>query len=208
MERVYTIDVARKVARVASEQELVKRARSGDSDAFCQLARRYERQIYWLALHYSRNPHDAEDLSQEVWLKAYKNLAGFRGEASFYTWLRQIMVNTFLNHKRSAMAEIDSVRIDEPESGDESGLYASDFNLEDQVTNRILAERVMHALGELTDQQRLIFLLKHREGMTYEEISSALGCTTGTVKKSLFRAVMKLRERLGAARPAAASEGC
>lgn len=206
MERVYTIDVARKVARVTSEHELVKRARSGESDAFCQLARRYERKVYWLALHYSRNPHDAEDLSQEVWLKAYKNLAGFRGEASFYTWLRQIMVNTFLNHKRNAMTEMETIRIEEPEAGNESA-YASAFNLEDEVTNRILAEKVMRALGELTDQQRLIFLLKHREGMTYEEISSSLGCTAGTVKKSLFRAVMKLREKLGAVREAA-GEGC
>ncbi len=207
MERVYTIDVARKVARVTSEQELVKRARSGDSDAFCQLARRYERQIYWLALHYSRNPHDAEDLSQEVWLKAYKNLAGFRGEASFYTWLRQITVNTFLNHKRVAMPEMESIRMEEPGAAGESNAFASRFDLEDQVTNLILAEKVMQALGELTDQQRIIFLLKHREGMTYEEISSALGCTAGTVKKSLFRAVMKLREKLGAVREAA-SEGC
>ncbi len=206
MERVYTIDVARKVARVTSEHELVKRARSGESDAFCQLARRYERKVYWLALHYSRNPHDAEDLSQEVWLKAYKNLEGFRGEASFYTWLRQIMVNTFLNHKRNAMTEMETIRIEEPEAGNESA-YASAFNLEDEVTNRILAEKVMRALGELTDQQRLIFLLKHREGMTYEEISSSLGCTAGTVKKSLFRAVMKLREKLGAVSPAAAGEG-
>lgn len=207
MERVYTIDVARKVARVTSEHELVKRARSGDSDAFCQLARRYERQVYWLALHYSRNPHDAEDLSQEVWLKAYKNLAGFRGEASFYTWLRQITINTFLNHKRGAMPEMESIRAEEMEAGNESNAYASAFNLEDDVTNRILAEKVMDALGELTDQQRLIFLLKHREGMTYEEISSSLGCSAGAVKKSLFRAVMKLREKLGAVREAA-GEGC
>ncbi|MEW6210699.1 MAG: sigma-70 family RNA polymerase sigma factor [Acidobacteriota bacterium] len=204
MSRVYTIDVARKVDRVTSEHELVKRARSGDSDAFCQLARLYERKVYWLALHYSRNPHDAEDLSQEVWLKAYKNLSGFRGEASFYTWLRQITINTFLNHKRSAMPEMEIIREDMGAAGD----ALSSFDLEDQVTSRLLAERVFQALGELTSQQRLIFLLKHREGMTYEEISTAIGCATGTVKKSLFRAVMKLREKLGAVREAAAGEGC
>jgi RNA polymerase sigma-70 factor (ECF subfamily) len=203
MSRVYTIDVARKVTGVTSEHELVKRARSGDSDAFCQLARLHERKVYWLALHYSRNPHDAEDLSQEVWLKAYKNLAGFRGEASFYTWLRQITINTFLNHKRSAMPEMESISMQETEAALDS---LASLDLEDQVASRILAQRVMEALGELTSQQRLIFLLKHREGMTYEEISSAIGCAVGTVKKSLFRAVMKLREKLGA--QAAAGEGC
>lgn len=88
---------------------------------------------------------------------------------------------------------------------------AESFDLEEVVGNRILVERVMRALGELTSQQRLIFLLKHREGMTYEEISQSLGCSTGTIKKALFRAVMKLRERLGVSSnsyaPSAAGEG-
>lgn len=88
---------------------------------------------------------------------------------------------------------------------------AEGFDLEEVVGNRILIEKVMRALGELTSQQRLIFLLKHREGMTYDEISRSLGCSTGTVKKALFRAVMKLRERLGVGSgsyaPSAAREG-
>ena len=85
---------------MTQEHELIERAQAGDTEAFCSLARSYQRRIYALALHYTRDPHEAEDLSQEVWLKAYRALSSFRGEAGFYTWLRKITVNTFLNQQR------------------------------------------------------------------------------------------------------------
>ncbi|HYJ48195.1 MAG TPA: sigma-70 family RNA polymerase sigma factor, partial [Pyrinomonadaceae bacterium] len=92
------------------ENQLIEKARAGDVDSFSSLAQRFERRIYTLALHYTRDPHDAEDLSQEVWLKAFRGLNSFRGEASFYTWLRHIMVNTFLNHKRAEKSRPDELR--------------------------------------------------------------------------------------------------
>ena len=178
-------------------------ARAGDREAFSSLAQTFERRVYTLALYYTRDPHDAEDLAQEVWLKAYRALGTFRGEASFYTWLRQIMVNTFLNHRRG-----ESLRWSENESQLEldGGRGESDLmglpdnpatNVEENYEQRVIVEKVFQALGELTRQQRLMFLLKHREGMTYEEIAKTLGCSPGTVKKGLFRAVSKLREQLG-----------
>ena len=187
-----------------SENELIRRAQGGDVEAFCRLAREYERRVYALALHYCRRPEDAEDLSQEVWLKAFRSLRGFRFESSFHTWLRRIMVNTFLNHRRAETVTSDEVktrvRLDSLEEMlDEQTLARglSDAGAEDDYHRRILAGRVMQALGELTEQQRLIFLLKHREGMTSQEIADSLGCTAGTVKKSLFRSVEKLRASLG-----------
>lgn len=202
-----------------SESELIGRAQSGDSDAFCQMAKRYERRIYLLALHYCRDPHDAEDLSQEVWLKAYRNISGFRGEASFYTWLRQITINTFLNHRRSY--SLFGKRTGRSETGGREMIEELDTladgqnkDVEKEMSDKILARKVMESLGELTAQQRLIFLLKHREGMTYEEIAESLDCSTGTVKKALFRAVSKLRQELGvdagaqARSPLAAGERC
>ena len=189
-----------------NENQLIESARAGDVEAFSQLARRFERRIYTLALHYTRSQPDAEDLSQEVWLKAFKAINSFRGDSSVYTWLRQIMVNTFLNHKRaetlrreeliSAAFENDSSNVDDDLS---FMLNETPYRVEEDYERRILVERVMRALGELSSQQRLIFLLKHREGMTYEEISKAFGCSTGTIKKSLFRAVQKLREQMGVA---------
>ena len=86
---------------INDERELIRRAQAHDTDAFCALAERYTRRVYLLAFHYCRNAQDAEDLSQEVWLKAYQALNTFRSEASFYTWLRRITINTFINHQRS-----------------------------------------------------------------------------------------------------------
>jgi RNA polymerase sigma-70 factor (ECF subfamily) len=85
-----------------SDLDLIKRAQAEDLDAFCLLAERYARRIYLLASHYCRNPHDAEDLSQEVWLKAYQAVRTFRFDSSFYTWLRRITINAFLNHRRAS----------------------------------------------------------------------------------------------------------
>src|SRR5918911_2624568 len=186
-----------------SESELIRRAREGDREAFCTLARTFERRVHLLALHYCRDTHDAEDLSQEVWLKAYKAIATFREESSFYTWLRQIMINSFLNHKRGKAlrwaSQMTELRYTEQDCVDEidrlQTVRASE--MEDRLHRKILVGRVIEALDELTPQQRLIFLLKHHEGMTYEEISKSLGCSTGTIKKSLFRAVSKLRQHLG-----------
>ncbi|MFL6254406.1 MAG: RNA polymerase sigma factor [Pyrinomonadaceae bacterium] len=189
---------------MTSENELIRRAQGGDLEAFCRLAREYERRIYALALHYCRRPEDAEDLSQEVWLRAFRSLKGFRFESSFHTWLRRIMVNAFLNHRRAQTVTQDevktTVKLDSLEELLEEQTLArglSDEGAEDVYQDKILAGRVMRALGELTEQQRLIFLLKHREGMTSQEIADALNCSAGTVKKSLFRSIEKLRAALG-----------
>jgi RNA polymerase sigma-70 factor (ECF subfamily) len=188
---------------VIEEHKLIERAQEGDHEAFCSLARSYQRRIYALALHYTRDPHEAEDLSQEVWLKAYKAIGGFRGEAGFYTWLRRITINTFLNHQREMKtmynSEKKAFRLGELVSLDDLGLTpaAARHAPEEGMQRQLMVEKVMEGLGELTTQQRLIFLLKHREGMTYEEIARACAVSTGTVKKALFRAVGRLREILG-----------
>lgn len=203
---VYRDNLPRRDTRKVSitEQELIARARDGETEAFCELAKGYQRRIYALALHYCRHSQDAEDLSQEVWLKAYKSIGKFRGESGFYTWLRQITINTFLNDRREqTMSKGDekmTIRMEELRVVDEqraAPLAPHATEGEDVLHAQILVGRVMQALGELTPHERLAFLLKHREGMTYEEISRALDCSTGTIKKALFRAVVKLRTHLG-----------
>lgn len=188
---------------MTQEHELIERAQAGDQEAFCSLTRAYQRRIYALALHYTRDPHEAEDLSQEVWLKAYRAIGGYRSEAGFYTWLRRITVNTFLNHQRGMKAMYSSekrvIRMGELVSLDDLGLEptAPQQAPEERLHQQMMVEKVMEGLDELTAQQRLVFLLKHREGMTYEEIAQACAVSTGTVKKALFRAMDKLRAYLG-----------
>jgi len=181
----------------AGDTDLIKRAQAADIDAFCRLAERYARRIYLLASHYCRNAQDAEDLSQEVWLKAYQALGSFRFDSSFYTWLRRITINAFLNHRRSSffrrngqttaiqLVQIDSETSFEAQSSSPENLY-----------NKLLFENVVSALAELTPSQRLSFLLRHYEGMSYEEIANAMNCSTGTVKKGVSRAIGKLRAKL------------
>lgn len=179
-----------------SDTDLIRRAQADDIDAFCLLAQRYARRIHLLAFHYCRNPQDAEDLSQEVWLKAYQALRSFRFDSSFYTWLRRITINAFLNHRRAnffrrrgqttavQLVQIDSEPL-ELRSVSEENIY-----------NKLLFESVVEALAELTPSQRLAFLLRHYEGMSYDEIANAMNCSAGTVKKGVSRAIVKLRARL------------
>jgi len=196
-----------------NEAELIKRAQARDTDAFCQLAGLYERRIYSLALHYSHDPQDAEDLSQEVWLKAYQAIGQFRHESTFYTWIRRITINCFLNRQRTSFFRWRTMNGPLTEDDAHNELRAIQFpNVESSLNNRILFANVMRALAQLTPRQRLIFLLKHHEGMTYEEIAAAVGCSTGTAKKAVARALGKLREQLnvdvqpGECVPCAASE--
>lgn len=187
---------------MSSETELINRAQRGDREAFCLLAHNYERRIYSLALHYCRNPHDAEDLSQEVWLKAYKAIGGFRGESGFYTWLRQITIHTFLNDRREMKAMLrdkKAIVMGQLVTLDDLGLDVEEpaQSPEMRLHQQMMVDKVMEGLDELSPQQRLFFLLKHREGMTYEEIAEACAVSAGTVKKSLFRSLARLREFLG-----------
>ena len=180
-----------------NEADLIRRAQDDDANAFCSLAERYARRIYLLAFHYCRNAQDAEDLSQEVWLKAYQALAGFRSDSSFYTWLRRITINAFLNHQRSSSfrQQAQTTIIDLIDSGAEK-VFESRSTSAETVYNKVLFESVMSALAELTPTQRLMFLLRHYEGMSYDEIAASMGCSSGTVKKGVSRAIFKLRAKL------------
>lgn len=183
-----------------SDADLIKRAQAQDLDAFCALAERYARRIHLLASHYCQNTQDAEDLSQEVWLKAYQAVQTFRFDSSFYTWLRRITINTFLNHRRSNFFRwrgqstvVQLLSIDLDDSGE---LVGSSSASPENIYNKLLFENVVNALAELTPSQRLAFLLRHYEGMSYDEIANAMNCSTGTAKKGVWRAIAKLRARL------------
>ena len=137
-----------------------------------------------------------------MWLKAYQAIGQFRHESTFYTWIRRITINCFLNRQRTtfSLARNDwSVeRSSRPQTA--AGDPASQRRKHAEQPNPVC--NVMRALAQLTPRQRLIFLLKHHEGMTYEEIAAAVGCSTGTAKKAVARALVKLREELNVDVPA------
>jgi RNA polymerase sigma-70 factor (ECF subfamily) len=177
---------------VAKEAELVARAQQGDMEAFCGLAAGHQRKLYLLALKYTGNHHDAEDLTQDVMLNAYRAILQFRGLSSFRTWLSRIMVNSFLNHKHKSDSRGSSER-EEPET-----IPMDSGNVERRVHDGLVMQQILKLLQTVPERQRLMFLMKHQEGMTCEEIAQLMGTSVGTVKKTLFRVVDRLRQHFSA----------
>jgi RNA polymerase sigma-70 factor (ECF subfamily) len=168
------------------ETELIARAKSGDVDAFSLLAVQHQQRMYGVAFRFCGNHHDAEDLLQEALMRAYRSIGRFRGMSSFATWLSRIMLNSLLNHKRKKS----------PKSAHEiteGAGYAIPGS--DRATyNQVLVGQILHRLDALPARQKLMFILKHQEGLTCEEIADQLGTTIGTVKKTLFRTIHQLRD--------------
>ena len=183
----------------AEETELIARAQGGDVEAFCELAANHRRSLYVLALKYSGNHHDAEDLTQDVLLNAYRAIRQFRGMSSFRTWLSRIMVNSFLNEKRKSDPLASSDRHTAADEVFEATYSAAKAgHTEKRINNELLAKQILETLQAVPERQRLMFLMKHQEGMTCEEIADTMGIAVGTVKKTLFRVVDRLRQRFRA----------
>lgn len=176
----------------AEEAELIARAQKGDADAFCQLAACHQRNLYVLALKYSGNHHDAEDLTQDVMLNAYRAIHQFKGLSSFRTWLSRIMVNSFLNQKRKS----DPLASSDWQEAETVPLLAR--TSERNVNDGLVMQQILRLLQAVPERQRLMFLMKHQEGMTCEEIAEIMGTSVGTVKKTLFRVVDRLRQHFSA----------
>jgi RNA polymerase sigma-70 factor (ECF subfamily) len=172
--------------RAHDDAALAAAAARGDADAFCALIRGHHRGLHLLALRYCGNHHDAEDLVQEVFLKAYRGIGGFRGASSFQTWLRRIMVNTFLNFQRANRSGAAESRADAAAPAAEPVAAPTAFQ-------GVLVRQIVDRLGAIPPRQRLMFLMRHQEGLTTDEIARHFGTTQGTVKKTIFRVVERLR---------------
>ena len=180
----------------AEEADLIERAQRGEAEAFCGLASQHHRSLYILALKYSGNHHDAEDLMQDVMLNAYRAIHQFKGMSSFRTWLAKIMVNSFLNQKRKSDPLAPTKRPDPIEEDFEPAFYTKNpgRHAERSVHDGLVMQQILQLLGAVPERQRLMFLMKHQEGMTCEEIAETMGTSVGTVKKTLFRVVDRLRQ--------------
>jgi RNA polymerase sigma-70 factor (ECF subfamily) len=187
----------------ATDVELVKRAQSGELEAFEALTGRYERRVYSLAWRILQHEQDAEDVTQQTFLSALENISGFRGESSFSTWLLRIATHAALKIIRKRKG-LDTVSLDAPlpDSDGVDSLSRPDFIADwrqspAELVHRNEVRRLLdEALGELDPKHRLVFLLRDVEGLSVRETAEALGLSEANTKVRLLRARLQLRERL------------
>jgi RNA polymerase sigma-70 factor (ECF subfamily) len=174
---------------------VLARARQGDSEAFRALVEQHSRSVFHLAYRMTGNEQDAEDVVQESFLRAYKQLGRFESRANFGTWLYRIVANCSVDLMRAKQARHDQVRGD---SLDElADLPAGDLPGPERLARSAEIERrVRAALAGLSPLERAAFTLRHYEGRSIDEISATLGLGTSAAKHSVFRAVKKLRVAL------------
>jgi RNA polymerase sigma-70 factor (ECF subfamily) len=186
----------------AHEMDLIREAQAGSRVAFDSLVRQYEHQVLRLALHLTGSEQDAEDIYQDAFLKAYRYIGNFRFECSFYTWIYRIVTNLCLDQlrRRKTRREDHAVVVDR--AGDEIDLLASvsdnrSFsNPARELDRKVLGEKIQAALGKLTPRERMVFELKHYQGLRLRTIGEMLNTTEETAKNTLFRATKKLRTHL------------
>jgi RNA polymerase sigma-70 factor, ECF subfamily len=181
---------------------LIREAQQGNRAAFEVLVRHYDQSVLRLALHLTGSETDAQDIYQDAFLKAYKNLGSFRFECSFYTWIYRIVTNLCLDHlrKRNVRKEDAPVAVDN--SGEEYSVIEqfadarAGANPERDLMRRELGSKIGAALERLTPRERMVFELKHYHGLKLRTVGEMLHTTEETAKNTLFRATQKLRTAL------------
>ena len=176
---------------------VLARARQGDGEAFQALVEQHSRSVFRLAFRMTGNQQDAEDVVQESFLRAYRQLGRFESRANFGTWLYRIVANCSVDLMRSKQARHDQVRGDSLDQEGAVELPAVDApGPERMAQSAEIDRRVQAALQELSPLERAAFTLRHYEGRSIEEISTTLGLGISAAKHSVFRAVKKLRVAL------------
>ena len=191
------------------DRHLVQEAQAGSRAAFEELVRRYDRDVLRLALNLMKRTEDARDVYQEAFLKVYRNLHRFRFECSFYTWLYRIVTNVCLDQFRRRQARPgDQAPELHPAKYEDGGTdfferqreYRPTLDPERHLVGREIQARLAVAMERLSPRERIVFEMKHYQGLKLRAIGDALGTSEETVKNSLFRATRKLRSELGVLR--------
>lgn len=195
---------AQRVHDSDEEKLLIERAQSGDREAFEELIKRHDRDILRLAFHMLGNREEAREVFQDTFLKAFRSLHRFRFESSFYTWVYRIATNVSLDRlrKRQTLREEISYESDTESHPDRPALkdtlaattYYS--NPERRMYGKEVGQRIQTALKTLSEKERLVFELRHYQGLRLRMIGEIMGSTEETAKNYLFRATQKLRSHL------------
>ena len=181
-----------------SDEELVTRSIGGDADSFNQLVLRWERPIYALAYRVIGREEDARDVCQETFLRAFRALNGFRGQAKFSSWLYRIALNLcrdwVIRRQRRTPVVQASEEIDLMEM---AAVREPSASIEDLVARKELTRIVERAMAKLPEEQRTAIILKEYHGLTFQEIADLVGCPLSTVKTRLYQGLAVLRRELG-----------
>jgi RNA polymerase sigma-70 factor (ECF subfamily) len=181
---------------------LIREAQRGNRAAFEVLVRHYDQSVLRLAYHLTGSEADAQDIYQEAFLKAFKNLGSFRFECSFYTWIYRIVTNLCLDHLRKKTVRKEDAPVATDQSGEEYSVLEmvadgrAGANPERDLMRRELGNKIAAALERLTPRERMVFELKHYHGLRLRTVGEMLNTTEETAKNTLFRATQKLRSAL------------
>jgi len=192
----------RQTDRRIDDTMLIREAQRGDRAAFEELVRHYDQPVLRLALHLTGTEQDAQDVYQDAFLKAYKNIGSFRFECSFYTWIYRIVTNLCLDHLRKKNVRKEDAPVAKDSSGGEYDLLdqvpdaRAGANPERDLMRRELGTKIYCALEKLTPRERMVFELKHYHGLKLRTVGEILHTTEETAKNTLFRATQKLRGAL------------
>lgn len=173
------------------DQQLVERAQRGDKHAFELLVAKYQRRLGRLISRFVRNAAEAEDVTQDAFIKAYRALPAFRGDSAFYTWLYRIGINTAKNHLVAQGRRVPTstpLDADEAEEFEDAALLHEVATPENELMSKQVVEVVNASLQELPDDLRTALTLREIEGLSYEEIATVMDCPIGTVRSRIFRA--------------------
>lgn len=181
---------------------LVREAQRGDRAAFEELVRQYDHAVLRLAMHLTGSEHEAQDIYQDAFLKAYKNIGTFRFECSFYTWIYRIVTNLCLDHLRRKQVRKEDAPVAMDSEGqaydvlDQVPDGRAGANPERDLMRRELGKHIGRALDQLSAKERMVFELRHYHGMKLRTVGEMLNTTEETAKNTLFRATQKLRGAL------------
>lgn len=194
--------MAQKTGLQIDETALIKAAQAGDQDAFGQLVRAYDQSVLRLAMNLLRSPEDAQDVYQEAFLRVYRNINNFRFDCSFHTWLYRIVTNLCLDQMRRRKVRREEPTVIATTEGtvdrvDSVADQRADGDPQRKLFSGQIRRKVKEVLNGLTARERMVFEMRHYQGLRLRNIGEILGTTEEAAKNCLFRANQKMRAALG-----------